>query len=133
ALRAAGADAVVAGRSENKLARFADAGFRTLAVDLGDARAVDAAIGSLDALDGLVPLAGGWRGGGGIPGQSDDDWAFLENAFTAVRHSCRAAWPLLDASPAARVAVVSSTMVAHPIAGSANYAAMKAATEAFVH
>lgn len=134
ALRKNGAHPIVAGRTpDKKLARFADAGFATMRVDLTDATAVDDQIGSLESLDGLIPLVGGWRGGGGIPGQSDDDWAFLESAFTSVRHTCRAAWPLLDASPAARVAVVSSTMVARPLAGSANYAAIKAATETWIH
>lgn len=133
ALREGGARVIVAGRSPDKLARFADVGFQTMRADLTDAAAVNDEIGSLDALDGLIPLVGGWRGGGGIPGQSDDDWAFLEAALTAVRHTCRAAWPLLDRSPSARVAVVSSTMVASPLAGSANYAAVKAATEAWIH
>lgn len=133
ALREGGARVIVAGRSPDKLVRFAGAGFQTMRVDLTDAAAVNDEIGSLDALDGLIPLVGGWRGGGGIPGQSDDDWAFLEAALTTVRHTCRAAWPLLDASPAARVAVVSSTMVTRPIAGSANYAGVKAATEAWIH
>lgn len=133
ALRVNGARVTIAGRSADKLAAFDAEGFDTMRVDLADADAVDLAIGRLDALDGVFPLVGGWRGGGGIPGQSDDDWAALEVALTAVRHVCRAAWPLLDASPAARVAVISSTAVARPLAGGANYAAMKAATEAWIH
>ncbi|WP_156762090.1 SDR family NAD(P)-dependent oxidoreductase [Microbacterium karelineae] len=132
-LRAGGVRVSVAGRSASKLEEFAAEGFETVQVDLADADAVDRAFARLDRLDGLFPLVGGWRGGGGIPGQSDDDWAALEVALTAVRHACRAAWPLLDVSPAARVAVVSSTAVARPLAGGANYAAMKAATEAWIH
>ena len=121
ALRSRGARVIVAGRSPEKLARFADSGFLTMELDLADAAAVDEQIGALSSLDGLIPLVGGWRGGGGISGQSDEDWAF------------RAAWPLLDASPAARVAVVSSVQVTRPRAGGANYVAMKAATEAWIH
>ncbi|WP_221585290.1 SDR family oxidoreductase [Microbacterium sp. G2-8] len=133
ALRTTGARVTVAGRSATKLEPFGAEGFETMCVDLADARAVDHAFERIGRLDGLIPLVGGWRGGGGIPGQSDDDWAALEVALTAVRHTCRAAWPLLDASPSARVAVVSSTAVAHPLAGGANYAAMKAATETWIH
>lgn len=132
ALRAAGAEVIVAGRSAKKLAAFADEGFGTIEVDLADTAAVESMMAGLSSLDGLIPLVGGWRGGGGIPGQTDDDWEALSQALTAVRHTCRAAWPLLDASPAARVAVVSSVQVARPLAGSANYAAVKAATEAWI-
>lgn len=132
ALRGRGARVVVAGRSPARLARFADAGFDAVEVDLTHAAAVDDAVGGLGSLDGLIPLVGGWRGGGGIPGQSDEDWQALSGALTAVRHACRAAWPLLEASPAARVAVVSSVQVARPLAGGANYAAVKAAIEAWI-
>ncbi|WP_110588626.1 SDR family oxidoreductase [Microbacterium suaedae] len=131
-LRTDGTRVTIAGRSAEKLAAFADEGFGTMRVDLSDADAVDRAIDGLERLDGLFPLVGGWRGGGGISGQSDADWRSLEIALTAVRHTCRAAWPLLDASPAARVAVISSTAVTRPLAGGANYAAVKAATEAWI-
>jgi len=131
ALRERGAHVAVAGRSRDKLARFSREGFDAIELDLADARAVDDAVGRLDSLDGLIPLVGGWRGGGGIPGQSDEDWHVLSGALTAVRHACRAAWPLLEASPAARVAVVSSVQVTRPLAGGANYAAVKAAVEAW--
>jgi len=132
ALRERGARVVVAGRSSLGIARFSDAGFDVVEVDLSHAAAVDDAVGSLGSLDGLIPLVGGWRGGGGILGQSDEDWRALSVALTAVRHACRAAWPLLEASPAARVAVISSVQVARPLAGGANYAAVKAAIEAWI-
>lgn len=132
ALRDAGAEVIVAGRSPEKLAALAAEGFGTVEVDLADAEDVDRMMAGLSSLDGLIPLVGGWRGGGGIPGQSDDDWDALSQALTAVRHTCRAAWPLLEASPAARVAVVSSVQVTRPLAGGANYAAVKAATEAWI-
>jgi NAD(P)-dependent dehydrogenase (short-subunit alcohol dehydrogenase family) len=82
-------------------------------------------------LDGLLHLVGGWRGGGGIPGQSEEDYRALEASFTSLRLVTRALWPSLTASPGARVAIVSSTAVARPLAGGANYAAVKAASEAW--
>jgi len=80
-------------------------------------------------IDGLIHLVGGWRGGGGLVGQSDEDWAFLEQSFTALRLTSRAFYESLVASPAGRLAIVSSIVVEHPTAGGANYAAAKAAAE----
>ena len=82
-------------------------------------------------VDGILHLVGGWRGGGGLSGQTDDDFRFLERSFTALRHVSRAFDADLRASGEARLAVVSSTAVARPLAGGANYAAVKAATEAW--
>ena len=82
-------------------------------------------------VDGLLHLVGGWRGGGGLAGQSDADFRFLEGSFTALRHVSRAFDADLRASDAGRLAVVSSTAVTRPLAGGANYAAVKAATEAW--
>ena len=82
-------------------------------------------------VDGVLHLVGGWRGGGGLAGQSDTDFRFLEGSFTALRHVSRAFDADLRASDAGRLAVVSSTAVARPLAGGANYAAVKAATEAW--
>ena len=84
-------------------------------------------------IDGLVHLVGGWRGGKGITGQSDEDWDFLHrNVITTLRNSTRTFYPDLAASPAGRLAIVSSTTVTRPTAGNANYAAVKAAAEAWV-
>jgi len=82
-------------------------------------------------VDGVLHLVGGWRGGGGLAGQSDEDFRFLEGSFTALRHVSRAFDADLRGSDAGRLAVVSSTAVARPLAGGANYAAVKAATEAW--
>lgn len=84
------------------------------------------------AVDGVLHLVGGYRGGGGLAGQSDADFRFLEGSFTALRHVSRAFDADLRGSDAGRLAVVSSTTVARPLAGGANYAAVKAATEAWV-
>jgi NAD(P)-dependent dehydrogenase (short-subunit alcohol dehydrogenase family) len=139
ALVRAGARVVVVGRDSEKLARVAGdvAGVATAAADLTDEadvrnlyRHVHAKAGPAD---GILHLVGGWRGGGGLAGQSDDDYRFLERSFTALRHVTRAFDEDLRASPAGRLAIVSSTAVAHPLAGGANYAAVKAASEAWTH
>ncbi|WP_394553476.1 SDR family NAD(P)-dependent oxidoreductase [Agromyces sp. MMS24-JH15] len=82
-------------------------------------------------LDGLVHLVGGWRGGGGILSQSDDDYRVLERSFTALRFESLAFFDDLARSEAGRVVIVSSTTVERPRAGSANYAAVKAASESW--
>ena len=108
---------------------------RTEVCDLTDeasvttlAERVHAADGTID---GVLHLVGGWRGGGGLAGQSDEDYRFLERSFTALRHVSRAFDADLRASDAGRLAVVSSTAVTRPLAGGANYASIKAATEAW--
>ena len=75
---------------------------------------------------------GGWRGGGGLAGQTEADYRFLEVSFTALRNVTRAFDADLRDSDAGRLAIVSSTAVARPLAGGANYAAVKAASEAWV-
>jgi 3-oxoacyl-[acyl-carrier protein] reductase len=84
-------------------------------------------------VDGVVHLVGGWRGGGGIPGQTEEDYRVVERSFTALRNVSRAFWNDLVHSPAGRIAMVSSTTVEAPTAGGANYTAMKAAAESWMH
>ena len=83
-------------------------------------------------VDGIVHLVGGWRGGGGIPGQTEEDYRLLERSFTALRYVSRVFWDDLTASDAGRVAIVSSTTVEKPTAGGANYTAVKAASESWM-
>lgn len=83
-------------------------------------------------VDGVVHLVGGWRGGGGIPGQTEEDYRLLERSFTALRYVSRVFWDDLVASDAGRVAIVSSTTVEKPTAGGANYTAIKAASESWM-
>ena len=150
-LVAAGARVVAVGRDPGKLQELADSldaeagagvadlgeagSLRTEVCDLTDEAAVaalaDRVHAAEGAVDGVLHLVGGWRGGGGLAGQSDEDYRFLERSFTALRHISRAFDADLRASAAARLAVVSSTAVARPLAGGANYAAVKAATEAW--
>jgi NADP-dependent 3-hydroxy acid dehydrogenase YdfG len=134
-LRDEGAQVIAVGRDAERLARLPDA-VLTEVCDLTD----EAAVGALarriheahGAVDGVLHLVGGWRGGGGLAGQTDEDFRFLEQSFTALRHVSRAFDADLRASHAGRLAVVSSTAVSRPLAGGANYAAVKAATEAWV-
>jgi 3-oxoacyl-[acyl-carrier protein] reductase len=103
------------------------------ACDLTDAEAVAELAAAVGELDGLVHLVGGWRGGGGLAGQSDADWAWLEaRVLTTLRHTTRAFAPAIGRSSAGVIAIISSTGVERPTAGNANYVALKAAAEAWV-
>ncbi len=138
-LAGSGARVVAVGRDADKLQQFSAAAelsaVRIEVCDLADETAVaglaERVHATDGAVDGLFHLVGGWRGGGGLAGQSDEDYRFLERSFTALRHVTRAFDADLRASGAGRLAVVSSTAVARPLAGGANYAAVKAATEAW--
>jgi NAD(P)-dependent dehydrogenase (short-subunit alcohol dehydrogenase family) len=139
----AGARVVVVGREPKRLADvegelLATPVAGTLAVeacDLTDETAVTALAERVHsahgAIDGLIHLVGGWRGGAGLAGQSEANYRFLEAGFTALRHTSRAFDADLRASEAGRLAIVSSPAVARPLAGGANYAAVKAASEAW--
>lgn len=133
----AGARVVGAARNRAHLDDFARAvpGVETEVCDLADASAVAALATRIHTaagpLDGMVHLVGGWRGGGSIPGQSDEDWAALEISLTSLRNASRVFYDDLAASPAGRLAIVSSTSVARPRAGAASYTALKAAAEAW--
>ncbi|WP_125130924.1 SDR family NAD(P)-dependent oxidoreductase [Microbacterium sp. 10M-3C3] len=137
ALVAAGARVVVAGRDAAKLDALCAAvdGVASEVADLTDEEAVgDLARRIRDRhgrVDGVLHLVGGWRGGGGLAGQTDADFRALETSLTALRHVSRAFDEDLRASSAGREAIVSSTAVAKPLAGGANYAAVKAAAEAW--
>jgi len=152
-LRDAGARVVAVGHDPSRLRHLVDSldadadadaspfvaeaagSVRTEVCDLTDEGEVVALADRVHAtdgpVDGVLHLVGGWRGGGGLAGQTDADYRFLEASFTALRHVSRAFDADLRASEAARFAVVSSTAVARPLAGGANYAAVKAATEAW--
>ncbi|WP_062287825.1 SDR family NAD(P)-dependent oxidoreductase [Demequina phytophila] len=136
ALVSAEARVIATGRSAERLEPLAALGARVEALDLADEDAVAALAAHLHAdrvsLDGVLHLVGGWRGGGGIAGQTEADYRVLEASFTALRHVSRAFDADLVGSPAGRLAIVSSTVVERPLAGGANYAAVKAASEAWV-
>jgi len=88
--------------------------------------------GRVGDVDGVVHLVGGWRGGGGLPGQTEEDYRVLERSFSALRHLSRALWDDLVGSSAGRITIISSTTVEHPTAGGANYTAVKAASESWM-
>lgn len=131
ALIDAGARVIATGRSTERLTALADAGAQAEvanATSLTDMTALAERVGAVDA---VLPLVGGWRGGGGLAGQSDEDFDALLPAFQAVRATSRAFDAAIRTSDAGRFAIVSSTVVERPLAGGANYAAMKAASEAW--
>ncbi|WP_174845368.1 SDR family NAD(P)-dependent oxidoreductase [Cryobacterium sp. Hh11] len=101
--------------------------------DLTDFAAVTALAGAIGPIDGLIHLVGGWRGGGGLAGQTDEDWEFLHShVVTTLRNTTRAFNADLLAASAGRLAIVSSVSVDRPTAGGANYAAAKSAAETWV-
>ncbi|WP_313544030.1 SDR family NAD(P)-dependent oxidoreductase [Leifsonia aquatica] len=137
ALVTAGATVLAVGTREEALDALAAAvpGVDTRVCDLADRDAVAELAMRIHlkfgAVDGLIHLVGGWRGGGGLAGQTDEDWGFLERAFRTLRNTTRVFYDDLVASPAGRLAIVSSTAVDSPSAGGANYAAAKAAADAW--
>jgi NAD(P)-dependent dehydrogenase (short-subunit alcohol dehydrogenase family) len=138
ALVDAGARVIVVGSDGERLSAVAAAipGVRVERCDLTDEDDVDAlrerVLAAHGRVDGVVHLVGGWRGGGGLAGQTDEDFAFLLRSLSALRHVSRAFDDDLRTSDAGRLAIVSSTAVDRPLAGGANYAAVKAASEAWV-
>jgi len=131
ALIAAGARVIATGRSEERLAALRDAGAQTEIADATSFAEMTALAERLGPVDAVIPLVGGWRGGGGLAGQSDADFDALLPALQAVRATSRAFDAAIRASDAGRFAIVSSTVVTRPLAGGANYSAMKAASEAW--
>ncbi|KHL03063.1 SDR family NAD(P)-dependent oxidoreductase [Sinomonas humi] len=143
ALQGAGATAIAVGSSAERLeAAFGprgdahDGAVPQRECDLTDFAAVQALAseltGTFGAVDGVAHLVGGWRGGHSLLDQSDEDWDFLaRSAITTVRNTSRAFYEALLTSPRGRFAMVSSTLIEKPRAGYANYAAAKAAAEAW--
>ncbi|MFB7250176.1 SDR family NAD(P)-dependent oxidoreductase [Microbacterium sp. NPDC056234] len=131
ALVGAGARVVATGRSEARLEPLRDAGAQAEVADATSLDAMTSLAAKIGPVDGVIPLVGGWRGGGGLAGQSDEDLDALLPALQAVRATSRAFDQLLHGSDAGRFAIVSSTALARPLAGGANYAAVKAASEAW--
>lgn len=137
ALTAAGATVLAVGTRQEALDALAEAvpGVDTRVCDLADRDAVAELAMRIHLkfgrIDGLVHLVGGWRGGGGLEGQSDADWEFLERGFTTLRNTTRVFYDDLVASSAGRLAIVSSTAVDKPYAGGANYAWTRAVAQGF--
>lgn len=139
ALAAAGATVVAVGRSADRLAAMAAIipGIGTEVADLTSAAEVGALADRVHrrhgAVDGLVHLVGGYRGGATFAANSDDDWAFLSaGLIDSLRHVTLAFHDDLAASTGGRAVIVSARSAQAPTAGSANYSAAKAAAEAWL-
>lgn len=138
-LRAAGATVVAVGHSPERLSALAERnpGVRVEVVDLSDEDAVTAMAGrvreDLGRVDGLIHLVGGYRGGDTFTSNTEADWRFLSSGLIdTLRHTTLALHDDLVRARAGRVAIVSARAAANPGAGSANYAAAKAAAEAWM-
>ncbi|MGD8193743.1 SDR family NAD(P)-dependent oxidoreductase [Herbiconiux sp. P18] len=138
ALEAAGAEVVAVGSDAGRLDALAErvSGIRLEVCDLSASAAVDALAERLSGggvgVDGLVHLVGGWVGGRGIVGQTDDGWSAMERSFRTLRATLRAFYPALVASTAGRAVFVSSVSTGAPTASGADYTAAKAASESWL-
>jgi NAD(P)-dependent dehydrogenase (short-subunit alcohol dehydrogenase family) len=130
---------VAVGHSPERLSALAERnpGVRVEVVDLSDEDAVTAMAArvreDLGRVDGLIHLVGGYRGGDTFTSNTEADWRFLSSGLIdTLRHTTLALHDDLVRAPAGRVAIVSARAAANPGAGSANYAAAKAAAEAWM-
>ncbi|AJT40796.1 SDR family oxidoreductase [Psychromicrobium lacuslunae] len=136
ALVGAGYRVVTVGSSAARIESAAKAsGASPLSADLAEPAAVaelhQKILSDYGPIHGLIHLVGGWRGGGGLAEQNDADWGFLShNVIETLRITSREFAPDLEQT-AGLLAIVSSTSVAKPTAGNANYVAAKAAAEAW--
>jgi 3-oxoacyl-[acyl-carrier protein] reductase len=130
ALTASGARVVAVGSNAERLADVAAEA--RYVVDLSDAAATRELAGQIHSevgpVDALVHLVGGWRAG-----SDDEGWQWLSaRILTTLRNTTAAFRDDLTASPAGRLAIVSSSAVDHPSWSNANYATAKAGAEAWV-
>ena len=139
ALRAAGATVIAVGQSPERLAALAESipGINTEVADLRDPDDVQRFAARVrdrhGAVDGLVHLVGGYRGGDGFTSNSEADWRFLSSSLIdTLRHVTLAFHDDLVRSTAGRAVIVSARAAESPTAGSANYATAKAAAEAWM-
>jgi NAD(P)-dependent dehydrogenase (short-subunit alcohol dehydrogenase family) len=108
----------------------------TAAVDLLDPASTrdwaDGIAARLGAVDGLLHLVGGWRGGTPIEEAPLEDWDALEDLLVrTVQHSTQAFAPHLLESGRGRFVLVSAGQAQAPTHRNAVYAAAKAAAEAW--
>lgn len=104
-----------------------------LASDDGAAQWAATVRGELGQVHGLIHLVGGWRGGSPLDEAPLEDLDLLHTLlFRTVVHTTRAfAADLRAAGEQGRFALVSAAQAQRPSSGSAAYAAMKAAAEAW--
>jgi len=88
--------------------------------------------GTFGRVDGVVHLVGGYRGGSRFADNTTADWLFLHGLLIrTVQNVSLAFHDALLAARAGRFVLVSATAASSPTAGSAGYAAAKAAAEAW--
>lgn len=132
ALCASGASVVAAARNVNELARLAEeTGCEPLTLDVSDEAAVDDALGSLDAFDGLVNCAGIAL----LERAVDTTGASFDrvmgvNARGAVLVSKHVARGMIDAKRAGSIVNVSSQAALVALDDHLSYSASKAALDA---
>ncbi len=141
ALLAAGANVALADRTQESVEALVEglpsARVRADAVDLLDpedtARWVEAAVRRFGAVDGLLHLVGGWRGGTALAEAPDADWLDMHDlAVRTTQRTSRAfRAQLAAAGPRGRFLLVSSLQAARPGGKNAAYAAAKAAAESW--
>jgi NADP-dependent 3-hydroxy acid dehydrogenase YdfG len=139
ALAQAGAEVVAVGREEHRLAALFDQveGVHPQVAELADGPHCEALADRIrrrhHRVDGLVHLVGGWRGAPKFTENRDEDWAVLiHTLMDSLRHVTMAFHDDLVASTDGRAVIVSATAVEHPTPGGASYAAVKAASEAWM-
>ncbi len=139
ALARAGAEVVAVGREEHRLAALFGGidGIFPQVADLAERSQCEALVERIrrrhHRVDGLVHLVGGYRGAPRFTASSDEDWAYLCHTLVdSLRNITIAVHDDLAASPDGRAVIVSATAVATPTPGGANYAAAKAATQAWM-
>ena len=137
ALCKAGATVLAAGSNAQRLAERLPFVHGRYEVDLANHAAVTELHQLIDnergPIDGLLHLVGGWRGGKGLSGQSDQDAEFLHTqVITTLRNTTRVFRDDLVASGRGRVAIVSATAVDSPTGSNANYSSAKAGAEAWM-
>ncbi len=139
ALAGAGAEVVAVGRDEHRLAALFDRvdGVHPQVAELSDGPHCEALAERVrrrhHRIDGLVHLVGGWRGAARFTANSDEDWAFLSHTLIdSLRHITIALHDDLASSADGRAVIVSASAANVPTPGGANYAAAKAATEAWM-
>ncbi|HEY6758341.1 MAG TPA: SDR family NAD(P)-dependent oxidoreductase [Baekduia sp.] len=133
ALVDAGAWVAAADRTKEHCAPVDGVAQMTHGVDLLTAEGAQAWAADVGAVDAVLHLVGGWRGGQSVEDMDLADLDLLEGLlFHTVVHTTRAFAPALKAAgDHGRFALVSSSVVGHPTAGNAAYAATKAAAEAW--
>ena len=133
-----GAEVVAVGRDEHRLAALYAGldGVHPQVAELFDGPQCEALAERVrrrhHRIDGLVHLIGGWRGAPRFTANSDEDFAFLFHTLVdSLRHLTMALHDDLAASADGRAVIVSATAAGSPTPGGANYAAAKAASEAW--